>query len=161
MLPLATLTANRPSANPLTVSLYAGIATAVPALAAALLYQPQSIILSLTAWLLIGAGPVVGYQMATGKLGSDWKSLIGGILGFVLLILGFILWPILVGALTKGQSIGKLFVGSLIGFILGLAVLLIAASSLGQDPSWIGLGFVLLWSVWGGTAGAIMTAWGE
>jgi hypothetical protein len=113
------------------------------------------------AFLLIGIGPVIGYQLATGQLGSDWKPLIGGLLSFILLILGWLLWPILVGAMTRGQSVGKLFVASLIGIILGVVVLLIAASAMGQNPGWIGTGFVLLWAVWGGTVGTAMAAWGE
>ena len=126
-----------------------------------LLFQAESLVLAVIAFLLVGAAPVVGYQLATGRLGSDWKSLIGGLLGFILLVLGFILWPILVGAMTRGQSVGKLFIASLIGIILGIVVFLIAATAMGQNPSWIGTGFTLLWAVWGGTVGAAMAAWGE
>lgn len=161
MLPLATSIIVRPSVNPWVASLYAGLATAVAAVATALLFQAEQPFLYLPAFLLIGAAPVVGYQLATGRLGSDWKSLIGGLLGFILLILGFLLWPILVGAMTRGQSVGKLFVASLIGIILGIVVFLILASVMGQDPSWVGTGFTFLWAVWGGTVGAAMAVWGD
>jgi hypothetical protein len=155
------MTATRPTANPVMVALYAGVATALAALATALLFQAENIVLTVIAFLLIGVAPVVGYQLGAGRLGSDWKPLIGGLLGFILLILGWILWPILVGVMTRGQSVGKLFVASLIGIILGIVVFLIAASAMGQNPSWIGAGFILLWSVWGGTVGTAMSSWGE
>jgi hypothetical protein len=142
-------------------SAYAGVATAVGAVATVLLFQAAIPVLYLPAFLLIGAGPVVGYQLATGKLGTDWKSIIGGLLGFILLILGFLLWPILVGAMTVGQSVGRLFLASLIGIVLGIVVFLIIGTAFGQDPIWFGTGFTLLWAVWGGSVGAAMTAWGE
>jgi ABC-type antimicrobial peptide transport system permease subunit len=63
--------------------------------------------------------------------------------------------------MTRGQSVGKLFLGSLVGIILGIVVFLIVASVMGQNPSWISTGFTLLWAVWGGTVGAAMAAWGE
>ena len=159
MLPLTAMTATRPNASPLMASLYAGVATALAAFATALLFQAENVVLYVLAFLLIGLAPVLGYQLATGRLGSDWKPLIGGLLGFILLILGWLLWPILVGAMTRGQSVGKLFLASLLGIILGIAVFLIVASMMGQNPSWIGTGFVLLWAVWGGTVGAALTAW--
>jgi hypothetical protein len=161
MLPLTTMTATRPTGSPVMASLYAGVATAVVAIATALLFQAEIPVLYILAFLLIGVAPVVGYQLATGQLGSDWKPLIGGLIGFILLILGWILWPILVGAMTRGQSVGKLFLGSLVGIILGIVVFLIVASVMGQNPSWISTGFTLLWAVWGGTVGAAMAAWGE
>jgi hypothetical protein len=142
-------------------AVYAAIATAIVALATALLFNAEILFLYLLAFLLIGAAPVLGYQLATGQLGSDWKPLIGGFLSFILLILGWILWPILVGAMTKGQSIGKLFVASLVGFILGLVAFLIAGTIAGQDPRWVVTGFTLWCAVWGAAVGWAMAAWGE
>jgi hypothetical protein len=142
-------------------ALYAAVATALAAIATALLFQAEIVVLYLLAFLLIGVGPVVGYQLATGQLGADWRPLIGGLLSFILLILGWLLWPILVGAMTRGQSVGKLFVASLVGIILGVVVMLIVATAMGQNPSWIMTGFTLLWAVWGGTVGAAMAAWGS
>lgn len=161
MLPLTALTATRPSASPVMVALYSAIATAIVAIATALLFQAEIVILYILAFLLIGAAPVVGYQFATGQLGADWKPLLGGLLSFILLILGWLLWPILVGAMTKGQSIGKLFIASLVGIILGVIVFLITGSAIGQDPSWVTTGFTLLCAVWGATVGAAMAAWGN
>jgi hypothetical protein len=161
MLSLTVVTATRPTASPVLAALYAGVATALAALATALLFQAENLVLWILAFLLIGIAPVIGYQLATGQLGSDWKPLIGGLLGFILLILGWILWPILVGAMTRGQSVGRLFLASLVGIILGIVVFLIAASAMGQNPSWISTGFILLWAVWGATVGAAMAAWGE
>lgn len=161
MIPLTTMTATDSETNPWMASLYAGLFTAAIAVAFTFLFKAEIPILYVLAFLLIGAGPVLGYQMATGKLGGDWKSIVGGILGFILLFLGFILWPILVGALNPKQSIGKLFVGSLIGFILGVIVFLILATVMGQNPSWISTGFTFLWAVWGGAVGATMVAWGN
>jgi len=143
------------------VALYSAIATGIVAIATGLLFQAENPYLYIPAFLLIGVAPVVGYQLATGQLGADWKPLVAGLLSFVLLILGWILWPILVGVMTKGQSVGKLFIASLVGIILGFIVLLLAGTVMGQDPSWIRTGFTLLWAVWGGTVGAAMSAWGN
>ena len=159
MIPLTTMSVTNASGKTGLSAIYAGVFTAIIAYATGLLFQAEQPVLYILAFLLIGAGPVLGYQLAAGRLGSDWKALVGGILGFILLILGFILWPILVGALDKTQSIGKLLVGSIIGIILGAVVFLIMASAMGQNPGWIGPGFALLWAVWGGTCGAVMAAW--
>jgi hypothetical protein len=159
MLPLTAVTATRPAPNMWLTSLYAGLATAIAGLAFVLLFRAELPILYIPAFLLLGAGPVLGYSFATGTLGSDWKSLIGGILGFVLLILGPILWAILVGALDKTQRVGMLLLGSIIGLALGIAVFLSLGTVMGQDPAWFGIGFIVGWAVWGGTAGAAMIAW--
>lgn len=161
MLPLTTMTAVRPTPNLLMAAIYSGIATAIVAFATTLLFQAENLVLYLLAFLMTGVAPVIGYQLAVGRLGSDWKPLIGGLISFILLILGWLLWPILVGAMTRGQSVGKLFIASLIGIILGIVVFLIAASAMGQNPGWIGAGYVLLWSFWGGTVGTAMAAWGD
>jgi len=156
MLPLTTMTATRPAANAWMVAIYSAVASAIVAFATALLFQAELPILYVIAYLLIGVAPVVGCQLATGQLGSDWKPLIGGLIGFILPVIG---WPILVGALTKGQSIGKLFVASLVGSILGAVVLLLVATVMGQSTSWPTPGFVLAMAVWGGVVGAAMAAW--
>lgn len=161
MLPLTAMTASRPTASPVMVAVYAAIATAIAAIATALLFQAEIVFLYVLAFLLIGAAPVVGYQLATGQLGSDWKPLIAGLLSHILLVLGWLLWPILVGAMTKGQSVGKLFIASLVGVVLGIVVLLIVATAGGQNPSWVTTGFTLLCAVWGATVGVAMSAWGE
>lgn len=154
----ASQPASRPATSPWAAALYAGIFTAIAGIAFSLLFQAESPILYGLAFLLTGVGPVLGYQMAAGKLGSDWMSILGGLLGFVVLVLGWILWPILVGAMTKGQSIGKLFLWSVIGFILGVVVLLLIGTVMGQNPSWVAFGWTTGWAVWGGTVGAAMAS---
>ncbi|MEX1019210.1 MAG: hypothetical protein WDZ49_06095 [Litorilinea sp.] len=161
MLPLTTMTATRTAPNMWLTSIYSGVITAIAGLAFVLLFKAEMPVLYIPAFLLLGAGPVLGYGFATGRLGSDWKSLIGGILGFLLLILGPILWAILVGALDKTQNVGRLLLGSVIGLILGIVVFLSLGSLMGQDPAWFGFGFIMGWAVWGGTAGATMIAWGN
>jgi hypothetical protein len=141
--------------------LYAAVATAIAAVAVGLLFQAEIVWLYLLAFLLLGAAPVIGYQLATGQLGSDWKPLIGGLLSYILLILGWILWPILVGSMTKGQSVGKLFIASIGGIILGFVAFLILGSIMGQDPSWVMIGWTVMWAIWGAACGAAMVAWGE
>ena len=156
MLSLTAVTAAPSEKNPVRAMAYAAVFSAIIATAVALLFQAAIPFLYLPAFLLLGAAPVLGYDMAAGKLGTDWKPIIGGILGFILLFLGFILWPILVGAFSKQQSIGKLLLASIVGFILGVIVFLILGTIMGQDPVWVTPGFVLLWAVWGGTCGAAM-----
>jgi phosphoglycerol transferase MdoB-like AlkP superfamily enzyme len=161
MVSLTAVTATTSENSPWRATAYAALFTAIIALATALLFQRAIPILYLPAFLLIGAAPVLGYDMAQGRLGRDWKPLVGGLLGFVLLVFGFILWPILVGAFSKQQSIGKLLLASIVGFVLGIIVFLILGTMVGQNPSWITSGWVLLWAVWGGTCGAAMVAYGK
>ena len=97
--------------------------------------------------------------MATGALGSDWLALIGGLIGAIPVV-EIVLWPILVGALSRTQAIGKLFVANLIALILGILVFLILTKVLNtQDPSWFPAAFTIGAAVWGGACGALMTAW--
>ena len=79
------------------------------------------------------------------------------------MILSIILWPIVVGAMSPNQSVGKLLVASLLGLILGLIVVLAVILPLfGQNPSsWPGIAAILFLSVWGGTVGAALSAWGK
>lgn len=146
------------NASPWVASLYGGVITAVLAVLFVFLFGTETPVLYIIGLLLIGIGPALGYQFAKGQLGSDWKSLIGSFIGAIP-ILGIILWPILVGAMTRGQSIGKLLLGNIISIALGIGAFLLLLTMAGQDPTlfplWVTLGF----SVWGGSAAAFMTAW--
>jgi len=161
MLPLTAVHAARPSGNPLLASLYAGVLTALIAYAAVYFLQSDQLILFVVALLLTGIGPVLGYAFASGRVGASVPGMIGGIIGSIIPVVSILLWPILVGAFTKTQSIGKLLVGSIIGAILGAVVFFGMASAMGQDPSWFGAGIILTFAVWGGACGAIMTAWAK
>jgi len=161
MIPLATMRATRPTGSPLLASLYAGVLTAVIAYAAIYFLQSDQLILFGVALLLTGIGPVLGYAFASGRIGASIPGLIGGIIGSIIPVVSILLWPILVGAFTKTQSVGKLLVGSIIGAILGGVVFFGMASVMGQDPSWFGAGVILTFAVWGGACGAIMTAWAK
>jgi hypothetical protein len=132
--------------------------------------------------LLIGAAPILAYQYSRGALGSSWKPVIGGILGFILFVaaiaidsmfdpsmvswvtpvlglLSMIIWPIVVGAMMPEQSIGRLLLASLLGLVLGIAIAFVVGLLMGQDPyAWTGLAGVLFFAFWGGTVGAAMTA---
>ncbi len=157
MIPLTAITAPRSNTNPWLASVYAGVFTAIAAVAFVLLFQAESPVLYILAFLLIGVGPVLGYQLATGGLGTDWKALIGGLIGSIPVI-GLILWPILVGALSRTQSVGRLSLASIIGIILATVVFLLIATMMGQNPTWLSLGFTLLCAVWGGVCGAFMAS---
>jgi len=157
MIPLTAMTVTRASGNPWLASVYAGVISAIFAALATFLF-PNSLIGFVVAFLLVGIGPVLGYQLASGT-GVKIGALIGGIIGSLLPII--IVWPILVGALTKSQSIGKLILAAIIGAVLGWVVFFILASIMGQDPSFFPFAFTLGTAVWGGALGAIMTAWAE
>lgn len=149
----------RPSTNPWMASLYGGVASGLIAAASGLLLGTNMPVLYILAFILIGAGPVIGYQLAAGKLGQDWKTLIGGIIGFILPVLSqVILWPLLVWAFNRSFAFGKLWLGSLIGFILGVIGFFIIGLMIGQDPAWVGFGWAMLWALWGGTVAAFMTS---
>ena len=159
MIPLTTMTATPPTTNPWLASIYAGVVTAIVAAIFVLLFQAEIPVLYGIALLLIGIGPVLGYQLASGTLSADWKALIGGFIGGIP-VLEIILWPILVGAISRTQSIGKLFLANLIALVLGALVFLVLTKVLpSQDPSWLGAGFTIATAVWGGACGAMMTAW--
>lgn len=142
--------------NPVAASLAAGVVTAILAAIFAVTFGQKQPVLYVIAWLLVGTGPVIGYAITNRDSGSSIGAIIGGLISGILLILGFLLWPILVGALHPRQSIGRLFLGSLLGIILGVVVALLVGFAIGQDPDWLGLGYVLLSAVWGGTCGAFM-----
>jgi hypothetical protein len=146
--------------NPWMAAVYGGVITAIIAIAFHFLLPMNQPFLYILALLLIGVGPVLGYQLAAGKLGSDWGSLIGGILGSIIPILGqLLLWPLFVWLFNRRFSLGKLYLGSLIGIILGFAVFFLVATVMGQDPyTWVGLAWTLAASMWGGSAAAFMAS---
>ena len=171
-------------------ALYSGAITAVFTVLFVIFFRMENLVLYVIALLLIGAGPVLGYALSRGRLGSSVGAIVGGIigglllallmvggillpmlssasgfvgilLGIVVVIVSVLLWSILVGALDKTQSIGKLLLGSLIGALLGVGVFLLIANAMGDDPSWLGTGIIALMSVWGGSVGAAMSAWAK
>lgn len=166
MIPLTIATATRvgtrQSTNPWVSSLLAGLATAILSIIFVFCFQTENPVLYGITYLLIGAGPVIGYGIASGRLGSNVSGLIGGLIGGIIPIVSIILWPILVGAFMRTQSIGSLIVGSLIGAVVGLAVFLGMATVMGQDPTvWFAPAVVMLFSFWGGSCGAVMAAWSK
>ena len=86
-------------------------------------------------------------------------SSIGGLIGFILPILSqIILWPLLVWVFNRSFAFSKLWLGSLLGFILGIAGFFAIGLFIGQDPSWVGFGWAMLWALWGGTVAAFMAS---
>jgi hypothetical protein len=156
MIPLVATTATRSSANPWLASVYAVVISAIFAVLTTFLF-PNVLVGYILCFLLIGVGPVIGYQLATGQ-GLDWKSILAAIIGSIPII---VLYPILVGPLSKGQSFGKLFLAQLIAVILGWVVFLLIESAIGQDPAYFPLAFTLYSAVWAGALGGMMTAWRE
>jgi hypothetical protein len=155
-----TVAAVQPVAvNPWMAAVYGGVITAIIAIAFHFLLPMNQPILYGLALLLIGAGPVLGYQLAAGKLGTEWGTIIGGILGSIIPIVGqLLLWPLFVWLFNRRLSLGRLYLGSLIGMILGFAVFFLVATIMGQDPyTWVGLAWTLGASMWGGSAAAFMT----
>jgi len=129
--------------------------------------------------LLIGAAPIVGYDLTRGALGSNWRPVIAGVIGNILFVIAIflpaesfgivaaavallstlILWPIVVGAMSSSHSIGKLWIASILGLIIGLLVVSLVA---GQDPnSWLKTAGILFFAFWGGTVGAALSSWSK
>jgi hypothetical protein len=160
MIPLTAVATSRPTASPWMASLYAGLATAVAGVITSLLVQMEIPWLYILGHLLIGAGPVVGYQLATGKFGQ-WKPVILGLIGAIVPFLSVILWPILVGIGMKNQSVLRLLLGSIIGAVLAILVFLTLGNFIGQDPKWFATGYTVAAAFWGGSLGAAMVAWGK
>jgi len=149
--------------SPWAASLYGGLITAVIAIAFHFLLPLNMPVLWVLALLLLGVGPVLGYQIAAGKLGSDWGTIVGGILGSIIPLLGqWLLWPLFVWLFNRRFSLGRLYLGSTIGIILALVVFLALGFLMGQDPyAWTGLAWTLAASAWGGSAAAGMTGGAE
>ena len=151
----STNSGSKSTTNPLMASIYAGALTGILAAVFAYGFSAQNYILIIIGLLLIGAGPVLGYQLAAGR-GLNVVAIIGGVIGHILLFIG---WPILVGALSKGQNIGKLLLGSILGIVLAAVVFMILAGPvIGQSGGGTGLMTALFFSIWGGTCGAFMAA---
>lgn len=189
MLPLtaSTATAPRSNSNLWLSSLYAGVITAILGFLFVTFFRQENPPLYLIALLLIGIGPVIGYALASGRwsipgiigglIGSIFLSLLlvgalgwalgiavqgtaaGTVGGIAIVTLASLLWGLFVGLFHKAQSVGKLIGGSILGAILAGIVFLLVATAMGQDPSWLGTGIILLVAVWGGTVGAAMSAW--
>ena len=163
MIPLTTMTASqsdadqKSDANPWMGALYAAIFTGVIAFLTTLGIASEKPFLYIPAFLLIGIGPVLGYQLAMGQFAKDWKAILGGLLGFIIPLVSIILWPILVGVMDRTQSIGRLLLGSILGVILAAVAFFAMASFMGQNPSWIGTGFAVAMAVWGATIGWFAT----
>lgn len=174
---MATMSATKSGGNLWIASLAAAIVTAV--VAAAMVYTTGMAVVPALLGLLIGAAPIIGYDLVRGGFGSNWKPVIGGIVGFILFVAAIFLpgetfgivaavagllstlliWPIVVGAMSPSHSIGKLWIASLLGLIIGLAVVSAVA---GQDPnSWLKTAGVLFFACWGGTVGAALSAWSK
>lgn len=180
MLPLMTVAVSRtPSRpiNPWTTALYAGLFTAIAALI--FVYTTGAPIVPALAGLLIGAAPVLAYQLVVGGLGSNWRPVIAGILGFILFVAALfvpspavgwvtpvlallsmlILWPIFVGAMSPDHSVGRLFLSSLLGLILGIAIFFIVGLLMGQNPNaWVSPAGILFFAFWGGTVGVALVS---
>jgi hypothetical protein len=153
---VAASPATKPAPNPWLGALYAGLFTAVLVAITGFVFPSNSWIWILT-FLLTGAGPVLGYQLATGNFLGDWKSIIGGLLGGIF-GLGILLWPLFVGAFTRHQRVGRLYLWHLIGLLLATGAFFLIGMFVGQDPSWTDFGVPIVFGVWGGTVGAAMTS---
>ncbi len=155
----AAMTAAKPKTSPWMASLYGGLFTGIIFAVFTLLLQTSMPVLWGLCFLLVGAGPVLGYQLAAGRLGSDWRTIIGGIVGNIIPGLGWVIvWPLFVWLFhTKANSFLRLWLGSLIGAILGLVVFFAIGLLMGQDPIWFGPGMSVLWGIWGGAAAAFQT----
>lgn len=153
------------------VAVFAGVATAI--VAAVLVLLINTPVLPAILGLVLGAAPVVGFDLARGALGKSWRPVIAGLIGNILFlaaifvpgaapvvvpvvgILSMILWPIIVGAMVSEFSLGRLFLWSLIGLVVGVvAVLVVVAPILGQDPyAWLMPAAIVFWGVWGAAVG--------
>ena len=177
MIPLAAMSISKSRGNLWVASLAAAIVTAI--VAAVMVFTATMPVVPALLGLLIGAAPILGYDLARGGFGSNWKPVIAGIIGNILFVIAIFLpgetfgilaavagllstlliWPIVVGAMSPSHSIGKLWVASILGLIIGLAVVSAVA---GQDPdSWLKTAGVLFFACWGGTVGAALSAWSK
>jgi len=177
MIPLTAMSASKSSSNLWVSTLAAALVTAVAA--AAMVYTAGMAVVPALFGLLIGAAPIIGYDLARGGFGSNWKPVIGGLIGNILFVAALFLpgesfgivvavvgllstlliWPIVVGIMSPSHSVGKLWIASILGLIIGLVAVNAVA---GQDPtSWLITAGVLFFACWGGTVGAALSAWSK
>lgn len=150
----------RKRVNPWLSSLLAGLLSAGAALLAMFGFNSDAPPMWIAGLLLTGAAPVIGYGIARGQIGRRIFPAILGIIASIIPFVSVILWPLLVGTSDNTQSVGRLFLGSLLGALLAVLVWFGLATAMGQDPTvWWGPAFVLLFAVWGGTVGAAMAGW--
>lgn len=176
---MTTMTATADNSQVWRTSLFAGIVTAVAALLMAL--TTGMAIVPAIFGLLVGAAPIIGVQLAGGNLGDNWRPVIAGVIGNILFVVGILLpvfqfgpeafglfapilgilsmiiWPIVVGAMSPGLSVGRLLLFSLLGLVLAVVVALLILNFIGQNPNqWPEPVATFFWAVWGGTVGAAM-----
>jgi len=163
MIPLTTMTASqsdadqKSDANPWMGALYAAIFTGVIAFLTTLGIASEKPFLYIPAFLLIGIGPVLGYQLAMGQFAKDWKAILGGLLGFIIPLVSIILWPILVGVMAELQALPIHSDYQFQHRIENNPVSCRRQENMGQNPSWIGTGFAVAMAVWGATIGWFAT----
>ena len=71
------------------------------------------------------------------------------------------LYEAIIGGMTRGQSVGKLFMGNIIALILGLVAFFLLETLLGGAVNLFEFCVVTAFAAWGGATAAAMTAWGE
>ena len=156
MIPLTAMSASKSGSNLWISSLAAAVVTAV--LAAAMVYTAGMPVVPALLGLLIGAGPIIGFILFVAAIFLPGETF-GIVTAVVGLLSTLIIWPIVVGAMSPSHSIGKLWIASLLGLIIGLAVVSAVA---GQDPnSWLKTAGVLFFACWGGTVGAALSSWSK
>lgn len=174
---MSAMSVSKSGGNFWIASLAAAIVTAV--VAAVMVFTVGRPVVPALLGLLIGAAPILGYDLARGSFGSNWKPVIAGIIGSILfaaalfvpveafgivvvvagLLSTLLIWPIVVGAMSPSHSIGKLWLASLLGLIVGLLVISLVW---GQDPdSWLKTAGILFFACWGGTVGAALSSWAK
>lgn len=174
---MSTMSVSKSGGNFWISSLAAAIVTAV--VAAVMVFTVGMPVVPALLGLLIGAAPILGYDLARGSFGSNWKPVIGGIIGSIVfvaaiflpapvfgivvvvagLISTLLIWPIVVGIMSPSHSIGKLWIASLLGLVIGL---LVVSLVWGQDPdSWLPTAGILFFACWGGTVGAALSSWAK
>ncbi len=144
--------------QPWRAGLYGGALTALVAAAFSSLLPTNQPILWGAALILLGAAPVVGYQLASRRLGHEWGAVVGGLLGGLLPLVGWLLfWPLLVWLFARRLRLGWLYLGSCLGVALGIAIFLAIGFLFGQNPElWFVPAWVMAASMWGGATAATM-----
>jgi biotin carboxyl carrier protein len=144
--------------QPWRAGLYGGVITALVAAAFSLLLPTNQPLLWGAALILLGAAPVVGNQLAHGRLGREWGAVVGGLLGGLLPLVGWLLfWPLLVWLFARRLALGWLYLGSGLGAALGVAIFLAIGFLFGQNPElWFVPAWVMAASMWGGATAALM-----
>ena len=121
---LTAMSVARTDGNHWKVALYAGLATAVVALLMVLLRGVP--FLGALLGILLGAAPLVGHDLARGAFGANWRSVIAGLIGTILFVVGIFLPRV------WAEDFGWIAAGSIVSILSTILWSIVVGAKIGR-----------------------------